>query len=92
MAGLGRTLRRHALAGSFQLGVAALNRAGLGPLGTDLSSGELRRAGLRAMGEVAARLDLAPPTRVRRLRPHPPRRPAAARRRKRVDARPTARA
>ncbi len=58
MAGLGRTLRRHVLAGSFQLGVAALNRAGLGPLGTDLSSGELRRAGLRAMGEVAERLDL----------------------------------
>jgi predicted phosphodiesterase len=58
MASLGRVLRRRALAGSFQLGVAALNRAGLGPLGTDLSSGELRRAGLRAMSEVAERLEL----------------------------------
>ncbi len=36
--------------------MAALNRAGLGPFNSDLSSGELRRAGLRAMGEVAARL------------------------------------
>jgi hypothetical protein len=59
VAGLGRTLRRRALTGSFQLGVAALNRAGLGPLGADLSSGELRRAGLRAMGEVAERLALS---------------------------------
>jgi hypothetical protein len=60
VAGVGRTLRRRALTGSFQLGVAALNRAGLGPLGADLSSGELRRAGLRAMGEVAERLVLSP--------------------------------
>ena len=42
----------------FPLAVAALNRAGLGPLRADISTGELRRAGLRAMGEVAARLDL----------------------------------
>ena len=40
----------------FPLAVAALNRAGLGPLHRRFSSGELRRAGLRAMGEVAARL------------------------------------
>jgi hypothetical protein len=53
-----RKLRSRALAGAFPLGVAALNRAGLGPFNADLSSGELRRAGLRAMGEVAARLDL----------------------------------
>jgi hypothetical protein len=53
-----RTLRNRALAGAFPLGVAALNRAGLGPFNADLSVGELRRAGLRAMGEVAARLDL----------------------------------
>jgi hypothetical protein len=53
-----RTLRNRALAGAFPLGVAALNRAGLGPFNADLSSDELRRAGLRAMGEVAARLDL----------------------------------
>jgi hypothetical protein len=53
-----RTLRSRALAGAFPLGVAALNRVGLGPFNADLSSGELRRASLRAMGEVAARLDL----------------------------------
>ncbi len=53
-----RTLRNRALAGAFPLGVAALNRAGLGPFNADLSSDELRRAGLRAMGEVAARLRL----------------------------------
>ena len=53
---LARTLRNRALAGAFPLGVAALNRAGLGPFNSDLSSNELRRAGLRAMGEVAARL------------------------------------
>ena len=56
---LARTLRNRALAGAFPLGVAALNRAGLGPFNADLSSGELRRAGLHAMGEVAARLGLA---------------------------------
>ena len=53
---LARMLRNRALAGAFPLGVAALNRAGLGPFNADLSSNELRRAGLRAMGEVAARL------------------------------------
>ena len=57
---LARTLRNRALAGAFPLGVAALNRAGLGPFNSDLSSNELRRAGLRAMGEVAARLDVRP--------------------------------
>jgi hypothetical protein len=51
-------LRRRALVGAFPLAVAALNRAGFGPLRADISTGELRRAGLRAMGEVAARLDL----------------------------------
>jgi hypothetical protein len=55
---LTHTLRDHAIAGAFPLGVAALNRAGLGPFNADISSGELRRAGLRAMGEVAARLNL----------------------------------
>ena len=43
---------------AFPLAVAALNRAGLGPLRTDISTDELRRAGLRAMGEVADRLGL----------------------------------
>jgi predicted phosphodiesterase len=51
-------LRRRALVGAFPLAVAALNRAGFGPLRADISASELRRAGLEAMGEVAARLDL----------------------------------
>ncbi len=55
---LARRLRRWALAGGFPLAVAALNRAGVGPLRSDISGAELRRAGLEAMGEVAARLGL----------------------------------
>ncbi len=51
-------LRRRAVRGAFPLAIAALNRAGLGPLRADISVGELRRAALRAMGEVAARLEL----------------------------------
>lgn len=39
-------------------GVAALNRAGIGPLRADLSGVELRRAGLRAMAEVTDRLGI----------------------------------
>jgi hypothetical protein len=57
---LGRELRTRTLAGAFGLGVAALNRTGMGPFNADLSGGELRRAGLRAMGEVVGRLDLDP--------------------------------
>jgi UDP-2,3-diacylglucosamine pyrophosphatase LpxH len=53
-----RWLRRRAIAAAFPLVVAALNRAGLGPLRADISMSELRRAGLSAMGEVAARLEL----------------------------------
>ncbi|HEY2142645.1 MAG TPA: metallophosphoesterase [Solirubrobacteraceae bacterium] len=53
-----RNLRRRALVGAFPLAVAALNRAGLGPLRAAISTSELRRAGLLAIGEVAARLDL----------------------------------
>ncbi|HLM84957.1 MAG TPA: metallophosphoesterase [Solirubrobacteraceae bacterium] len=53
-----RALRRRAIAGAFPLAVAALNRAGIGPLHADISMSELRRAGLLAMGEVAARLGL----------------------------------
>ena len=53
-----RKLRKLALAVAFPLAVAALNRAGLGPLRTDISIEELRRAGLRAMGEVTDRLGL----------------------------------
>ncbi len=51
-------LRTRALAGAFPLAIAALNRTGLGTFKADISSAELRRAGLRAMGEVARRLGL----------------------------------
>jgi predicted phosphodiesterase len=54
----GASARRSAIKGAFPLMVDGLNRAGLGPLSPDISRGELRRAGLRAMGEVAARLGL----------------------------------
>ncbi len=53
-----RWLRSRAIAGAFPLAVAALNRAGVGPLRAEISATELRSAGLRAMGEVAARLGL----------------------------------
>ena len=54
--GHARRLRTRALVGVFPLAVAALNRAGLGPLRSDISGQELRRAGLEAMGQVADRL------------------------------------
>ena len=54
-----RGLRWRALAAGFPLAVGALNRAGIGPLKSDISSDELRRAGLLAMGEVADRLGLS---------------------------------
>jgi hypothetical protein len=57
-AGLARRLRRRALVAGFPLAVAALNRAGLGPLRAEISTVELRRAGLRAMDDVAVRLGL----------------------------------
>jgi hypothetical protein len=53
-----RALRKRALVAGFPLAVAALNRAGLGPMRAEVSSTELRRAGLRAMGEVSDRLGL----------------------------------
>jgi predicted phosphodiesterase len=53
-----RRVRRRAVIAAFPLAVAALNRAGIGPLRADVSMSELRRAGLSAMGEVAARLGL----------------------------------
>jgi predicted phosphodiesterase len=58
LSAIGASLRTQALVRGFPLAVAALNRAGLGPLNAEVSSGELRGAGLRAMGEVAARLGL----------------------------------
>jgi predicted phosphodiesterase len=51
-------LRGAAIVGAFPVAIAALNRAGMGPLRADISTAELRRAGLSAMGEVAARLHL----------------------------------
>jgi predicted phosphodiesterase len=51
-------LRSRAVAAAFPLAITALNRAGIGPLRADVSTTELRRAGLAAMGEVAARLGL----------------------------------
>ncbi|HEY3971146.1 MAG TPA: metallophosphoesterase [Solirubrobacteraceae bacterium] len=56
--GNGFDLRARALAGAFPFAVAALNRAGIGSFQADISTAELRRAGLRAMGEVSARLGL----------------------------------
>jgi hypothetical protein len=53
-----RPWRTRALGGAFLLSIAALNRAGFGPLKADLSGVELRRASLRAMGEVVAHLGI----------------------------------
>jgi hypothetical protein len=58
LAALGPALRRRAIAGVFPIAVGALNRAGLGTFKADISAPELRRAGLRAMADVAARLGL----------------------------------
>jgi predicted phosphodiesterase len=58
LADLKVTLRRGALVGGFPIAVEALNRLGLGPLRSKVSLGELRSAGLRAMGEVSQRLGL----------------------------------
>jgi hypothetical protein len=54
-----RPLRRRALAAFFPLTVAAVNRAGLGPVRADVSGAELGRAGVRAMGEAVDRLGIA---------------------------------
>jgi hypothetical protein len=58
LAGLAPQMRRRLLVGAFPLAIAALNRAGIGSFNANVSTAELRRAGLRAMGEVAARLGL----------------------------------
>jgi predicted phosphodiesterase len=57
-AGVAAQLRTRALVAGFPLAVAVLNRAGFGPLRAEVSPTELRRAGLVAIGEVAARLGL----------------------------------
>ena len=51
-------LRRRVLTGLFPFGIAAINRAGIGPLRADLSGEELRRAGVRAMGETVRALEI----------------------------------
>jgi hypothetical protein len=52
----GGSLRRRAMRAGFPVAIAAMNRAGLGPLRADLSSAALRRGPLVAMGEVLGRL------------------------------------
>lgn len=54
-----RPVRRRILAGAFPLGVLAANAAGLGPVKADISTAELRRAALVAMGAVVRRLGIA---------------------------------
>jgi hypothetical protein len=58
LSALAQRLRRRAIAGGFPLAIGAMNRARLGPVSANISLVELRRAGLRAIGEVAARLEL----------------------------------
>ena len=53
--------RRTALKLAFPVGVAALNRAGLGPLKADISGTELRRAGLLALATTLRRLGVRAP-------------------------------
>jgi predicted phosphodiesterase len=53
-----RTLRQRGMAVLVPAAVAALNRAGMGPLRSDLSGPELRRAGLSAFSQVVARLEV----------------------------------
>jgi len=52
----GASPRARAMIAVFPAAVAACNRAGLGPLRADISRAQLRRAGLRAFGEVLVRL------------------------------------
>jgi predicted phosphodiesterase len=52
----GGGLRRQALRLTVPLAIGALGRTGIGRLSADLSTAELRRAGLRAVGEAVTRL------------------------------------
>jgi hypothetical protein len=54
-----RRVRARAIAAGFGALVFALNRAGIGPLQADVSSRELRRAGLLAVGQVLAGLGIS---------------------------------
>ncbi len=53
-------VRARALAVPFRAGVLAANRAGLGPVQSQIGVRELRIAGLGAIGETARRLRIAP--------------------------------
>jgi len=53
------SFRRRALIAAFPAAVAVLNHARIGELSSEISGEELRRAGLRAMREVAERLGVA---------------------------------
>jgi hypothetical protein len=51
-------VRRRVFVAGFPVAIATLNRLGIGPLSAELNGSELRRAGLRALGEVIARLQI----------------------------------
>jgi hypothetical protein len=51
-------IRAQAFTTAFPVAVRTLNALGLGPLSSELSSAELRSAGLRAMSEVVERLQV----------------------------------
>jgi predicted phosphodiesterase len=51
-----RPLRDRALVAAFPMAVRLVNLTGVGPIGSDLSTSELRRSGLKAMAEVCRRL------------------------------------
>ncbi|HZO36245.1 MAG TPA: metallophosphoesterase [Solirubrobacteraceae bacterium] len=53
-----RSLRVRALAASFPLAIAAINRAGLGPVQADVSVDALRRGSLDGLREVVRRLGI----------------------------------
>ncbi len=53
-----KPLRGRLLAGVLPLGISTVHRIGLGPVSSDLSVAQLRRAGVAAMSEVVARLGI----------------------------------
>jgi hypothetical protein len=55
-----RTPGRAATRAGFRLAVAAVNRAGLGPVRAEIGGPAMRSAGLAGLAEVARRLHLAP--------------------------------
>lgn len=61
LTGDGAGLRRRLVAGGYPVAIAALNRAGLGPLRRELSGPALMRAGLRGVEEALARTGVDAP-------------------------------